>query len=370
MTTSHTTAHSPPQAEERKTEFGSRSGLIDGIRGHFRRSRVKTMLESAIGSGDPEAKDFDDAMKAFSGLPPKDKEKIMLKIGRQIERCSWMTFESEQKQGLATAIAVFLAESAKQLGGVDLSGEPFRKVMRELKDIVEDGSLYHENDPAHRAVKLACTAALWEMGYGNSPFWEARIRDPATRDYTIRQLLEMPIVEDFKEHGWHLLRENLKDAALPVAFSASPAKIDFYTSMLTDRNHDILAMALAGAIYLNPVPAEFIDIAKDISRLSPKLEAFAECFIAAAQLKPLLSSADDRQFIAASQLVALYARGMPHLDLLMRMIGSEMKDVFTDPGGRDDQERAAQQEKAVAVLAQLHMAGIDTPGFTFNIQYG
>ncbi len=51
------------------------------------------------------------------------------------------------------------------------------------------------------------------------------------------------------------------------------------------------------------------------------------------------------------------------------MIGNEMKDVFTDPGGRTDAERADQQAKALNILARLHLCGIEVPGFKFNIEY-
>ncbi len=360
---------------ESKRKPGAISGLIERIRDGRERSRAVSLLGSSLsreGAGGPE---FKEALEAFGRLSPESKDRALDSAAALYRNYSSFPFESEHKTASVTTLSVFVAEAAAQLtaGRASASDISARSVLlRSLVGISRDDSFYKADNPAHAGAKLAAAVALWELGYMDCGFWADRLRVDATRDFTINRMLEMPETTDFKEHGWNLLRENL-DSRLAVAIAScqSPARVDFLTSMMVDPDAKVVLSAMEGAIYLRPLPPEFLDMAAEAAGRSGELNCKARFFIAAAQARPLLEAAGDVQYMAASTLVELYMRGMRHIGpILEQEVFPEMRDQHDDPAGSTEEERAASRSKAAGVIFQLHAAGIRTEGFIFNLIEG
>lgn len=360
---------------EPKMRTGGFAGLLERIRGSRERSRVVSLLESSLARENAGGPEFKASLEAFARLSPQDKDRALCEAAALYRNYSSFPFESEHRTASITTLSVFVAEAAA-LMPKNQSGEPETSaragLIRTLAGISRDDSFYKHADKEHSEAKLAAAVALWELGYMDYGFWEDRLRLEATRDFTITRMLEMPQTGMFKEHGWHLLRKGLDTPlAVSIASSASPAKIDFLTSMMLDTDAKVVVSALEGAIYLRPLPPEFLDMAAEAAGRSGELRVKASYFISAAQALPFLESAGDTQYRAASHLVMLYCQGMRHLGpLLQDVVFPEMRDQHDDPAGASDEERDAGRNRAAGVIFQLHMAGIRTEGFIFNITEG
>ncbi len=360
---------------EAKRKPGTFAGLIERIRDGRERSRAVSLLSSSLSREDAGGPEFKEALEAFGRLSSQSKDRALSEAAALYRDYSSFPFESEHKTASLTTLSVFVAEAAAQLtaGRPDGSAVSARSgLLRSLVGISRDDSFYKADNAAHAKAKLAAAVALWELGYMECGFWEDRLRVDATRDFTITKMLEMPETTDFKEHGWHLLRKNLDTPlAISIASCASPARIDFLTSMMLDSDTKVVVSAMEGAAYLYPIPPEFLDMAAEAAGRSGELNCKARFFIAAAQARPLLEAAGDTQFMAALTLTELYLRGMRHLGpLLQDVVFPEMRDQHDDPAGGTDAARDENRNKAAGVIFQLHMAGIRTEGFIFNITEG
>jgi hypothetical protein len=355
-----------PAAEQHKHGFRPLSGLIERIRGGRERSRTLSLLGSSLRSGVDGGAQFEEALAAFKGLPSQDKDKALSGAAEMFSPYSSFTFESEQKTASMTTLSVFVAEAAALMNGCEIRSRA--GLIRELKALSKDDALYDHGSNEHAGAKLAAAVALWELGYMEYPFWEDRLSCPATRDFTIAKMLEMPQYGEYKEHGWHLLQKNLtSDLAMWIALSGSPKKADFLTSMLLDNDTRTVVAALEGAIYLHPLPADFLDMAAEAAGRSAELRVKAGYFISAAKARPYIELPGDNQYSASSHLIVLYMEGMRHLaPLLSGVVLEEMRDVYHDPPGASDEAKEAERAKAAVVILQLHMAGIRTDGFIFK----
>jgi hypothetical protein len=171
----------------------------------------------------------------------------------------------------------------------------------------------------------------------------------------------MPVQDDFGEHGWFLLRKHLPRLSYDIAQSASPSKKGFFISMLLDDDRVVLKAALEGAVYLEPVPEEILDIVSGVSKMEG-MASHAALFELVVQEKKMLDEAGDVQFRAAHRLITAYRGGAMHLKRLLDQTGLEMLSVVAEPGGSTEEEKAAQQQGALEAIAELSMSGISLPG--------
>ena len=209
---------------ERKRGTGPFTGLVEKIRGGRERSRTLSMLGASLRRGGEGGPEFEAALAQFKELSDEDRGRVLGEVAELFIPHSSFTFETPEKVAAVTVLSVFVAEAAAAMPKDQLwdAGAGSRKgLVRALTAISRDDSFCRENDPAHASAKLAAAVALWELGYTDHPFWEDRLRSPATRDFTITKMLEMPETTDFKEHGWHLLRKNLDT---PLAISIAPGR--------------------------------------------------------------------------------------------------------------------------------------------------
>lgn len=361
--------------QEEKRRRAPFAGLIERIRSSRQASEAVSLLESSMKAGGAGGNSFEESLSIFGSLGPAGREKVLSKAAGMFKPYSSFAFESLQKVAALTTLSVFIAEAAALLPR-DGEGAPQTssrvELVRNLKALASDSSFYRSTDTAHSGAKLAAAVGLWELGCMEYGTWEEFLREPATRMFTIAKMLEMPDTGDFSVHGWHLLMKNLDTAlAMDIAVSGSQKGADFLCSMMLDERKEVALSAMEGAVYLRPIPPEFLDMAREISARSPEFRTKASYFLSAADCIPYLESADDLQFRAALHLLALYREGMAHLrPLLEGEVAREMGDLVHEPAGASEGERAAQQQKALEVLFQMHLSGLRTQGFTFNIEEG
>jgi hypothetical protein len=338
-----------PEAKPARKFFG---GLVEGIRSWSARSAIDDLLREAS----PES--VCAAIKKFSLLDEKSKRKALLCAEAALEHQSSFPFEYPNKVKAVTAIGWFFTEAAKQLpldeNGARISA-PYEKAIYLLSKIAAENNLYDPQNLEHRAARLACTEALWELEGGSREFWQDRLFDDATSIYTLLSLLSDP-------DRWDLLKDNLDKVALAVATCPSDKKTDFLQHMLNDEKPEVIKIALAASIYLDSVPKEFFERALEISRLGSELNLYVRVFNEACHFKGMLVYADDRQFHGAMGLISMYQGGVDFLPPLLHKVGHEMVDLLVNPAGASEQEKEANRGKAGQVLAHLAMAGIRIPG--------
>jgi hypothetical protein len=347
------------------------SSLIERLRNGRESSRAFSLLESSLGKGGAGGGDFEDALSQYSCLGPQGKEKVLGQAAGLFDRYSSFTFDSPQKVAAMTTLSVFIAEAAAALprDAKGAAATASRDALAGgLKALALDSTLYDHHDQAHAAAKLAAASGLWELGCMESGLWESLLAGPATRGFTIMKMLDMPVPEEFEGHGWQLLRDNLDTAlAADIASSASARKADFLASMMLEPEGRVSLSALEGAIYLRPLPPEFLDMARELSARAPEFRTKASYFLSAAGALPHLESADDTQFQASMHLIRLYSEGMAHIGpLLEREVAGEMADIFREPAGAGEGEREVQRQNALMVLYQMHLRGLRTEGFKFK----
>jgi hypothetical protein len=128
-----------------------------------------------------------------------------------------------------------------------------------------------------------------------------------------------------------------------------------------------LKAALQGVLYLDPIPKDMLDTISNIPSndedLSEKIAGFREVALHC----KMLDMPDERQFFAAQALIGLYMNGMSHLELKLKEVGADMVDVLKDPAGNSPDEKAAQQQAAMGVIAQLGLLGINIEGVNFHL---
>ncbi|MEW6721638.1 MAG: hypothetical protein AB1324_00080 [Candidatus Micrarchaeota archaeon] len=328
------TAHSDDGAEA-KRKPGFFSSLGEGIRKRREVSAVRSLVEAAK-DGDEET--LAQARSAVSELDGAQVSKLLAEMQDSLGSYSTFVFESPRKVAAATALASCIAEAATRLpANGKTPAESYPEAVRALRKMAQDDSLY-DHGRRHRSLKLACAEALWELGYDRPDFWEDMLESGAAKAFTVRKMLDMEPLEegeDFKKHGWWLLRKNLGSVAREIAQGGSEKSAGFFISMLLDEDSGVVRVALRGAVCLSPVPEEFFDIAKDISGVAG-LEKDANDFIAAARMANMLRSEDGGKFIAAQQLAVLFSTGMPHLDSIVADAAERMAGIAGSSSDRGE----------------------------------
>ncbi|HSB47858.1 MAG TPA: hypothetical protein VLD37_07640 [Candidatus Bilamarchaeum sp.] len=250
-------------------------------------------------------------------------------------------------------------DTAKSIVSASLALET---IPREI--VAKARELFNSADPEIEALKLPFSKAVWKSRTGNRVFWTERLFDQPTSDFTLSTLL------NDKTDGWSLLKEHLEAVAIPIATGRSERKAEFLEAMLSDSNPQVIKVALASSIYLDPVPEEFSARAVEISRLGSELNTYARIFFDALEFKGLLVYADDRQFQGAMGLIGMYRGGVNFLPPMLFMVGTEMAELYVNPAGASEAEKEANRSKAGGVLAHLAMAGIQIPGVEIKFHEG
>ncbi len=357
-------------AEKSAKGFSPFRAISEGLRRRREHAETEALLDSCIRKGLGGGEDFKTALERFGGIGPRRQQKMLARVGRLMEDYSSCEFASERNSSALTVLSVFAAE-AGALMPKDADGTPsLRKrgrLVGNLRAVLEQEEGFVPTNPVHANAKLAAAVALWEFGQRELPYWGAQLKFPMVRDFIVSKMLEDTGAGSFEGSGWDRLRKNLDTSlALSIAFNVSQRKYDFIASMMLDQDQSVVARALEAATYLNPLPAEFLDMAADAAARSEELNDCASCFISVVRMRPLLDAADDAQFLAAMHLLALYRDGFGHLGPLLVIAGLEMKDVYMDPSGETTETKALQQGKAAEVLRQMHASGITVPGVNFD----
>ncbi|MCI0504038.1 hypothetical protein L0Y65_04975 [Candidatus Micrarchaeota archaeon] len=340
-------------AGDKRRGFHPFASMAEGIRNARAKRSAIELFDSAMRFGEKEG--IDEALASFAALAPKQREGALIYLQDSLRSCSDLPFENECKTRRVTVIAKLFEGAAKTLP-VDSEGErivsPYHDAILMLKNVVENDDLRISGKGEHAGAMLACVKALWELEYGNLKFWDARTRDSATSAYAITKLLEMPDCGEFGEHGWSLLRDNLDALGISIAATGSPKAVPFFRSMLMDGDKSVVNAALKGALYLEPVPAEFFDMAGDIAKI-PGLEGPASDFIAAGHFKMILEPESENGLMAMRQLAYMHFGGMEHLAPMLATVGREIMHSALASNGDE-----AKRIKKIEALLHLGAAGI------------
>lgn len=338
---------------EKRRGFHPFATMAEGLR--MRRARRNTLdaVDAAARFGERES--LDSAFATYAALPAAHKERVLLDLQRSLKLISYCPFEDAQKTARLSAIADFFSKAATLLP-VDAEGErvtaPYKDAIRMLRDIVEREEFRNGSSSSHSDAILACSQALWELEYGNFGFWESRVRDPATRDYVITKLLEMPEAEDVTESGWYLLRNHLDEIGPAIAASASAKRDEFFASMFMDGDMKVAASAMRAAVCLESTPGELYGIAGELSQV-PGMEGIAQSFTMIGRFKEQLSGVGEDRLLAAKHLAVYYADGMKNLQGLLEKTSREIT-----AGVLEAEPHSQDHLKGLEVLVHMAAVGI------------
>jgi hypothetical protein len=327
-----------------------KSGLIEGISTFRNRRKVNRLLLHAMqNTGVAGDESLKRAASLFSELDPKAQEKQLSETLQHLERASDWTFESDEKAHSMRVLADFIRSSADLVKDTRLKEE----IIFVLKEVLNDTNLFNERNMAHLEVNLACTRALWDLGFRDMEYWSDKLMRPELYDTLAGHLLEMPETENFEEHGWSVLRNELKSISVVLALEGPEKKYDFFASMLLDTKPSVLEAALEGVLYLPALPDELGMLVDDVSGISDSLGEMVEQFRQARKCMGLLKGTDEEKIQASNRLISLYEDGMMHLRPLLEGICIEMGELFLNPSGDSPEAMAEIQEDAFSVLSKL-----------------
>lgn len=247
-----------------------KGGMFEGLRKRKEAKRVFELVNSAASAdnGSSRAK-IQSAVELFKTMEREYQEKTLGKLEDLLVDAARYPFENDTNPRQIHVIADFLTAIVPYLPK-DASGDPateqYGLILKSLANVADncDPEGNHKNYPH---VVQACTKALWELSYPSFEFWEDRVRDPVTQEFTVAALLDMPLKDgqDPGTHGWHLLKSNLAEVGPIVLASSSPKKTDFVDrldDLLQDRNPKTvkLALGLMAAVHLGSIPQKLVDL--------------------------------------------------------------------------------------------------------------
>jgi len=271
---------------------------------------------------------YSKAIEKFNALGQEDKEKVILRMQKELELHSSHTFASKEKIHAVTVISNFLCEACKSpkattdgKNGTAISS----KALERLESILHSGDSEAEGDEKQTAAMQAGCKALWELGARNYEFWEARLHNAPVRGFVITKMLEIPPDEDPGDDGWHLLQGHLASYAADVAKNQSDKKEAFFTASLSHSNPELVRAAFLGALHLEQ-PSKEISAAMALSIKSAICE-YASCLIGEPERA---ASADAFISEALTSLVRARYSGAEHLQpVIEEMAGFATHAVLT-----------------------------------------
>lgn len=300
--------HSRPQEKKKDSvEAGpkttSKPGFLETIRRLGEAKRVyKLVYAASMSTNGTSAEKLGRAVEIFSRIGPEKQTKQLRKIHTTLlsGACSH-TFEADVKARRVLAIAQFMSMisdhfpkdeygdpilpkiTAKVRNEKEGPGEPryveatvydAQEIIRNLAYVVEE----YDPDARHKEyphVRLACAEALWKLAYPDYKFWEQQARDPDNQEFVIKQLLEMPQLDDFEAHGWSLLRGNIDRLGISIALNPSPKNVDFFERMMRDDDPHIVKVAFAASSSLDEIPGILTQRATEIIQENSKYTSIA-----------------------------------------------------------------------------------------------
>jgi len=222
------------------------------------------------------------AIEKFHAIGPGKQATVIRKMEKELCYHSQYSFESADKAYGAKVVCDFFAEAAKILpkdndGMPDVS--PYWRAVEALETILSDGSI----------AAPAAAGALWNMAYpalnsdllpsaggmkilsnleypvcGSPEFWSVLLQDGKSRPAAIETLLDAGPGDASGESSWSVLRSRLLALGPDIARSKSEKKIDFLLQSVSDKSPRIAEAALWSAVYLDPIPEQFIRAAERV----------------------------------------------------------------------------------------------------------
>lgn len=351
MENSQATTQIKAAEPKEKRGFSLFGGLREGI---VRRRSLKealSLLAEATDANEPER--LARALEAFRALPQKEQGQVMLKAQSRVRLHSISPFERQESLTTITVLAGFFYEAAKTLPrGPDGERDtaPYEKARAALRSVVEKSEFKKRGDGSHDAAVLACTMALWELELGSFQFWEDRLLDPITRNYTMTKLLEMEPTENPKEHGWHLLMEHLQSLGPEIALCGSRKKADFLAAALNAPDRQIVKSAMASAFYLD-VPDLEVSAIISSKETEPGMRESVGLFLEAMHLKAKWLGGEDR-FIAGHRLIELSHDAKYIVPFLYQMGADALKSAL-EACGDESPEGIRRGEMPIIMLTAL-----------------
>src|SRR5208283_4888921 len=166
----------------------------------------------------------------FVKLDDKRKQQVIQFLTTQLEgNAPYVSYKIDAIETIV-AISASISEIARQLpvnerGNKITAG--FETAITLLVALATEEPTITINLDQYASMRFACTAALWDLDFGDHQFWAGRLKDEVTRDFTIGRLLEMPPTINPDAHGWRLLQFELPDLGLDIARHESMKKFDF-----------------------------------------------------------------------------------------------------------------------------------------------
>jgi len=351
-----TIAAKTAETKEKKKGFSLFGGLREGLSRRRSLKEALSLLSDAADFNDAES--LGKAMEAFKALPQKEQGLMMLKAQSRLQLHSISPFEEEARLAVITVLAEFFHEAAQTLPK-DEAGEritdPYEKAKAALRSVVEKAEFKKSGNESHDAVVLACTKALWELELASFQFWEDRLQDPITQDFTIKKLLDMEPTENTEEHGWHLLAQHLGAAGPAIARCDSDKKTAFLAIMLVQSDRDVVKEALAAIFHLDAVPQEMMARVAELRR-NDAMKAPAEAFLEAFHWRQAYIEGTET-FVAAHKLIALSADAR-YVVPFLRIVGVDALKLALEACEDESKDGIRKGEMPIGVLADLAVRGL------------
>jgi hypothetical protein len=254
-------SHAPEKGAKKNGKFPAKPGMLERWRQRRVPKQIAKLLNEAMRSMNGRAMGkFDEAVESFKQLNPEQQGEALKAVEKLLKPNSQYCWDSESKAHSIHVIADFLIKIADSLPkgeGGDPVMDNHMKLLHMLEDITDtmdpDGL---EDQYVH--VRIACTRALFKLGYPSGEFWQNRVLDPATSGLAIGYMLEMKPTEKPEAHGWYLLEKHLGEIDLAIAMNPSHAKVGFAKFLFDSEKPELIATAFRMACYMREHHAEFL----------------------------------------------------------------------------------------------------------------
>ena len=216
------------------------AGVVDLFRIDKRPSQVLTFLSEAKTNrtGDSQ-KALDKAVQLFGELSDSQRTRVLGQVQWDLNAHTTNPFDSVETAYSVRRLADFFI-GALEVRHPHKRGYPvddhYKRFIELFRKIIETPEVDGDRHVYIPAV-IACTKALWEVGYFDEKFWTDRlIQDPNTRPFAIAALLEMPMVNTTLIDREGLLRNLGKEE---IEESSSSWKYEFLGEGASDYCFDL-----------------------------------------------------------------------------------------------------------------------------------
>ncbi len=323
------------------------SGIRDAWQEHREYRRVAALFDKALKTNDCDGiHAFSAGMKSFKQLPVDAQLKIVTKMAKLLSSASIDPYHDiRDTLAILTCAEFFSGLPKEQLTG-DFS-ETIRDyvVVESLVTVIRiDG--HRTSDKAK--VDYACASALSNLGYYyDIRFWSERLRDSATRNLAIHELLRLNNGHANEQGALEFIRELMLTGNSDNVSQSDWPGIIAVTSYFASKNGN------EG----QPGKEALVKFAEQ-ERPGAKETLETAVSIATEQL----DLAGEGQFLGAATLIGYYLAGAKGLEDTLRAIGEDMKDIIENPAGETDAAKQIQVHNATAILVTLVRLGFAPEG--------